>query len=56
MRDICCSSKANPEDCDPGWVVHSYDAIFAENKDKIEKSYIVIYETDDYIIYQKSKP
>ena len=49
-------SKENPEDCDPGWIVHSYDAVFADNKDKIEKSYIVIYETDDYIIYQKSKP
>ena len=49
-------SKTEPEDSDLGWVVHSYSDFMAENKDILDKNYIVIYESKDYIIYQKSSP
>ncbi|MBR4580409.1 MAG: hypothetical protein IKO32_04165 [Lachnospiraceae bacterium] len=48
-------SKANPIDSDPGWVVQSHDTIFADNRAEFEENYIVIYETKDYILYQKGQ-
>ena len=49
-------AKTDPTDVNPAWVVHSYYDVLADNKDILDKNYIVIYETDDYIIYQKSSP
>ena len=48
-------SKADPNECDPAWVVHSHESVFADNKEEFEKNYIVIYENDDYILYRKGK-
>ena len=48
-------SKADPASSDPAWVVQDYDGIFADNKAEFEKNYIVIYETNDYILYRKGQ-
>ena len=48
-------SKADPSLSDPAWVVQNYEGIFADNKAEFEKNYIVIYETDDYILYRKGQ-
>ena len=48
-------SKADPAISDPAWVVQNHKEIFAGNKAEFEKNYIVIYETDDYILYRKGQ-
>ncbi len=49
-------SKTEPENSNPGWVVHSYSKFLTENNDILSKNYIVIYENETYIIYQKTSP
>lgn len=48
-------SKLSAEEANPEWIVRSYDRILTENKEILEKNYIVIYETDEYIIYKKGQ-
>jgi len=48
-------SKADPEDCDPGWIVQSYRAIYDANKDVIDAEYTVVFENDSYIVYGKGR-
>jgi hypothetical protein len=48
-------SKTPDEKKNPEWIEKSYESIYSENKDVLEKNYIVIYETDDYILYRKGQ-
>lgn len=48
-------SKASDDDRNPEWVEQSYESIYSENKDILNKNYIVIYETESYIIYRKGQ-
>ena len=48
-------SKLSSEEANPEWIVRSYERIYTENRDVLDKNYIVIYETDSYIIYKKGQ-
>ena len=48
-------SKTPDEKKNPEWIEKSYESIYSENKDVLDKNYIVIYETDSYIIYKKGQ-
>lgn len=47
--------KLPEEKVNPEWIVRSYDRILSENKEVLEENYIVIYETESYIIYEKGQ-
>ena len=48
-------SKLSSEEANPEWIVRSYERIYTDNRDVLDKNYIVIYETDSYIIYKKGQ-
>lgn len=46
-------SKLSEEEANPEWIVRSHDLVYDRNKEILDKNYIVIYETESYIIYRK---
>ena len=45
--------KENPEDTDPAWIVMPYREIYEKNRESIDENYVVIYENESYIVYEK---